>query len=165
MGKVSAPAKRVPYGKGRSYNRKGSRAAGPRLAAEDGVSDDARCNVWKSQGPLGEGGSWAAGGLHQRQAYTARQPVNEGCGQPVWKLLGWQGLCFRSEALGIPQLMETRLCLSPDRLIAYVRWGGGGLETELQGHRACPLPDHVSQSAESVIGHIQACGRGADGNS
>jgi hypothetical protein len=60
-GKVSDPAKRVPYGKGRSYNRKaGSRAEGPRLAAEDGVSDDARRNEpWKSQGPLGEGGSEA----------------------------------------------------------------------------------------------------------
>jgi hypothetical protein len=60
-GKVSVPAKRVPYGRVRSYNRKaGSRAEGPRLAAEDGVSDDARRNEpWKSQGPLGEGGSEA----------------------------------------------------------------------------------------------------------
>ena len=38
----------------------GSRAEGSRLAAEDGVSDDARRNEpWKSQGPLGEGGSEA----------------------------------------------------------------------------------------------------------
>jgi len=37
---------------------KGSRAEGLRLAAEGGVSDDARRNEpWKSQGPLGEGGS------------------------------------------------------------------------------------------------------------
>ena len=40
----------------------------PSLAAEDEVSDDARCNVWKSQSPLGEGGSWVVGCLHQRQA-------------------------------------------------------------------------------------------------
>jgi len=65
-GKVSVPAKRVPYGKDRSYNREGSRAEGLRLAAEGGVSDDARRNEpWKSQGPLGEGGScgWEDSGV------------------------------------------------------------------------------------------------------
>jgi hypothetical protein len=66
-GKVSVPAKRAPYGKGRSYNREGSRTVGPRLAAEDEVSDDARRNEpWKSQGPLGKGGSEAEDMGHQR---------------------------------------------------------------------------------------------------
>ena len=44
-GKVSIPAKRVPHGKGCSYNRQGNRAEGSRLAAEGGVSDDARRNA------------------------------------------------------------------------------------------------------------------------
>jgi hypothetical protein len=85
-GKVSVPAKRVPYGEARSYNRKaGSRAEGPRLAAEDGVSDDARRNEpWKSQGPLDEGGSEAeemAG--TQRSETISPHVLNEGDGQPT----------------------------------------------------------------------------------
>jgi hypothetical protein len=40
--------------------------------------------------------------------------VNEGGGQPARKLLGCQGLWFRSETLGIPSLMAARLRLSPD---------------------------------------------------
>ena len=43
-GKVSVPAKRVPYGKTVRVTDEGSRAEGSRLAAEDGVSDDARRN-------------------------------------------------------------------------------------------------------------------------
>ena len=41
-GKVSVPAKRVPYGKPVRITDEGSRAEGSRLAAEDGVSDPAR---------------------------------------------------------------------------------------------------------------------------
>ena len=85
-GKVSDPAKSVPYGKVSSYNRDaGSRREGPRLAAEDGVSDDARRNEpWKSQGPLGEGGSEAeemAG--TQRSETVSPHVLNEGDGQPT----------------------------------------------------------------------------------
>ena len=63
----------------------GSRAEGPRLAAEDGVSDDARRNEpWKSQGPLGEGGSEAeemAG--TQRPESIDLHVLDEGSGQPT----------------------------------------------------------------------------------
>ena len=63
----------------------GSRAEGPRLAAEDGVSDDARRNEpWKSQGPLGEGGSEAeemAG--TQRSETISPHVLNEGGDQPT----------------------------------------------------------------------------------
>ena len=57
----------------------------PRLAAEDGVSDDARRNEpWKSQGPLGEGGSEEeemAG--TQRPETVSPHVLNEGDGQPT----------------------------------------------------------------------------------
>jgi len=85
-GKVSDPAKRVPYGKAPSYNREtGSRREGPRLAAEDGVSDDARRNEpWKSQGPLGEGGSEAEEMVGTQGPETISPHVlNEGGGQPT----------------------------------------------------------------------------------
>jgi hypothetical protein len=84
-GKVSVPAKRVPYGKPVRITDEGSRAEGSRLAAEDGVSDDARRNEpWKSQGPLGEGGSEA-----EEMAGTQwPEPIDphvldEGSGQPT----------------------------------------------------------------------------------
>ena len=63
----------------------GSRAEGPRLAAEDGVSDDARRNEpWKSQGPLGEGGSEAEemDGTQGPQTISPHV-LNEGGGQPT----------------------------------------------------------------------------------
>ena len=63
----------------------GSRAVGPRLAAEDGVSDDARRNEsWKSQGPLGEGGSEAEE-MDGTQGPKTISPhlLNEGGGQPT----------------------------------------------------------------------------------
>ena len=86
-GKVSDPAKSVPYGKVSSYNRDaGSRREGPRLAAEDGVSDDARRNEpWKSQGPLGEGGSAAEemAGTQGPKTISPHVLLNEGGGQPT----------------------------------------------------------------------------------
>ena len=85
-GKVSVPAKRVPYGRARSYNRKaGSRPEGPRLAAEDEVSDDARRNEpWKSQGPLGKGGSEAEGMAGtQWPEPISPHVLSEGGGQPT----------------------------------------------------------------------------------
>jgi hypothetical protein len=84
-GKVSVPAKRVPYGKDRSYNRRGKSSGGPRLAAEDGVSDDARRNEpWKSQGPLGEGGSEAEEMVGtQRPRSISPHVLGEGGGQPT----------------------------------------------------------------------------------
>jgi hypothetical protein len=63
----------------------GSRAEGPRLAAEDGVSDDARRNEpWKSQGPLGEGGSETEEMADtQRPETISPHVLNEGGGQPT----------------------------------------------------------------------------------
>jgi hypothetical protein len=63
----------------------GSRAEGLRLAAEDGVSDDARRNEpWKSQGPLGEGGSEAEEMAGTQWSETISPHVlNEGGGQPT----------------------------------------------------------------------------------
>ena len=63
----------------------GSRAEGSRLAAEDGVSDDARRNEpWKSQGPLGEGGSEAEEMADTQWPETIGPHVlNEGDGQPT----------------------------------------------------------------------------------
>ena len=84
-GKVSVPAKRVPYGKPVRITDEGSRAEGSRLAAEDGVSDDARRNEpWKSQGPLGEGGS------EEEEMSGTQRPesidlhvLDDGSGQPT----------------------------------------------------------------------------------
>jgi hypothetical protein len=84
-GKVSDPAKSIPYGAARSYNRDaGSRTEGPRLAAEDGVRDDAGRNApWTSQGPLGEGGSAAeAMAATQGPGTISPHKPNEGGGQP-----------------------------------------------------------------------------------
>jgi hypothetical protein len=96
-GKVSGPAKRVPYGTTRSYNREvGSRTEGPRLAAEDGVSDDARRNEpWPSQGPLGTSGSAAeemAG--TQRPGIISPHGLSEGGGQPSMNVARATGTLF-----------------------------------------------------------------------
>jgi hypothetical protein len=63
----------------------GSRAEGPRLAAEDEVSDDARRNEpWKSQGPLGEGGSEAEEMVGTQRPISINPHVlGEGGGQPT----------------------------------------------------------------------------------
>ena len=63
---------------------------GSRLAAEDGVSDDARRNEpWKSQGPLGEGGSEAEETVGTQWPETIGPHVlNEGGSQPTRTLLG-----------------------------------------------------------------------------
>jgi hypothetical protein len=63
----------------------GSRAEGSRLAAEDGVSNDARRNEpWKSQGPLGEGGSEAEEMAGTRRSEPVSPHVlNEDDGQPT----------------------------------------------------------------------------------
>jgi hypothetical protein len=84
-GKVSVPAKRVPYGKGRSYNRRGKSSGGAETGSEDGVSDDARRNEpWKSQSPLGEGGSEAAEMMGtQRPISISPHVLGEGVGQPT----------------------------------------------------------------------------------
>jgi len=84
-GKVSVSAKRVPYGKAVRITDEGSRAEGPRLAAEDGVRDDARRNEpRKSQGPLGEGGSEAEAmaGTQWPDPIDPRV-LDEGGGQPT----------------------------------------------------------------------------------
>ena len=96
-GKVSVPAKRVPSGTARSYNREvGNGTEGPRLAAEDGVSDDARRNEpWPSQGPLGTSGSAAeemAG--TQRPGIISPHGLNEGGGQPSMNVVRVTGTLF-----------------------------------------------------------------------
>jgi hypothetical protein len=132
-GKVSDPAKRVPAGTVRSYNREvGNRTAGPRLAAEDGVSDDARRNEpWPSQGPLGTSGSAAEemagtqrpGIISPQRAERRRWPTkHERC-------QGDRDSVSARDRLGIPPLTETHSCLSPDGGNLHVRWGGGGQET------------------------------------
>ena len=73
--------------------------------------------------------------------------MDEGGGQPAWRLLGWQGLCFRSETLGIPRLMETHHCLSPDGGNPHVRWDGGGQET---GPVRAPAPARYPIEIEQI---------------